>query len=77
MGQSLWRKDARDWNAGDTAGPRIGAELSSCLGDRPPCERWTFPGDTSDDSGFGVLMFIGKVKLTLIDNRLDVTFSWT
>ena len=60
---------------GDAAFQRIGAEFYISLGVRPPSERCTFLVDTSDDSGFGVLMFIGKVKLTLIVNRLEVTFS--
>ena len=51
---------------------RIGAQLSTSLGDRPPCECWTFPDDISDDAGLGVMMFIGGDNLTLIDIRLDV-----
>ena len=60
---------------GDAAFQRVGAELYISLGVRLPRERWNFPGDTSDDSGFGVWMFIGKSKLRIINNRLDVTFS--
>ena len=45
------------------AGPRIGAELS--LGVRPPCDRWTFRGDTSD--ALASAMFTGKFKPTCIN----------